>query len=212
MSYINEIAYHLGIRSEVPNQILAKKLAEENNKEGIKEIASYLYDKNKSVASDCLKVLYETGYIKPELIAPYLDEYIKLLSSKQNRMVWGAMIAVACCANVVPGEVLEHKDLIMEKIETGTVITNVWGVKTLINIAKADEGGYKELKDHLFELQKSCRPVDFAKRAEDMRGAVRKKDIPEYIDILEIGKAALSAAGAKRTDSVIKKLRLSYDK
>ena len=212
MSYINEIAYYLGIRSEVPNQELARRLAQENNEEGIKEIASYLYDKNKSVASDCLKVLYETGYIKPELIAPYADEFIKLLSSRQNRMVWGAMIAIACCANVVPGKVLEHKDLIMEKIETGTVITNVWGVKTLINIAKADESGYKELKGSLFELQKTCRPIDFAKRAEDMMGAVRAKDIPEYIEILEIGKAALSAAGAKRTDGVIKKLRLLSDK
>ncbi len=206
MKYISQIAYNMGERSEVPNQELARKLAEENNEEGIKEMASYLYDKNKSVASDCLKVLYETGYIKPELIAPYVDEYINLLTSKNNRMVWGAMIALACCANVVPKKVLKQKDLVLEKIETGTVITNVWGVKTLINIAKADEGGYKELKDVLFELQKACRPVDFAKRAEDMMDAVRKEDIPEYIEILDLGKMDLSAAGAKRTDRVIKKL------
>ncbi len=206
MQYINLISYNLDRRDEVPNQELARKLADEESTEGIKEMVSYLYDKNKSVASDCLKVLYETGYIKPELIAPYTDEFINLLSSKQNRMVWGAMIALACCANVVPDKVYEHRSLIENLIETGTVITSVWGVKTLINIAKKDDKFYRELKNNLFEIQNSTRPVDFAKRAEDMMDAVRLEDIEGYVKILETGKKDLSKAGAKRTDSVIKKL------
>ena len=39
MSYINQIAYNMDRRYEVLNQELAWKLAEENNHEGIKEIA-----------------------------------------------------------------------------------------------------------------------------------------------------------------------------
>jgi hypothetical protein len=206
MGYIDEIAYNVGERSEVPNQELARKLVGENSAEGIKEIASYLYDKNKSVASDCIKVLYEAGYIKPELIAPYTDTFIELLSSKQNRMVWGAMIALSGCAKVVPEKVYEHKDLILEKIATGSVITNVWGVKTLINIVKTDGEYYPKLRLALFELQKTYRPVNFAKLAEDMMDAIAKEDIEKYIDILESGKIRLSAGGVKRTDRVIKKL------
>ena len=181
-------------------------MAQGDNAEGVKEIASFLFDKNKSVASDCLKVLYETGYIKPELIVPYADDFISLLSSKNNRMVWGAMIALACVASVSPEKVYPKRELIMKLIKTGTVITNVWGVKTYINMAKSDKY-YTELKPAIFKLQAECRPIDFAKRAEDMMSAVRKEDISEYIDILELGKLNLTAAGAKRTDAVIRKLQ-----
>ncbi len=55
MVYIDKIAYNLNRRDEAPNQELAKELVESNNIEGFDEIASYLYEKNKSVASDCLK-------------------------------------------------------------------------------------------------------------------------------------------------------------
>jgi hypothetical protein len=205
------IAYNLGRRDEVPNQELARKLAEEKNAAGIKEIAGHLYDKNKSVASDCIKVLYEAGYINVGLIAPYAEDFARLLSSKNNRMVWGAMIALAGVASVAPEKVYPHKKLILELIETGTVITNVWGVKAYINMAKADKY-YSELKPLIFKLQAECRPVDFAKRAEDMMGAVRRKDIAEYIDILESGRQQLSSAGAKRTDRVIKKLKALSEK
>ena len=211
MGYIDLIAYNLGRRSEVPNQVLARKLAEEKNEAGIKEIAGYLYDKNQSVASDCIKVMYEAGYIDANLIVPYAGDFIKLLGSGNNRMVWGAMIAIANVAYAAPEKVYPHRELILEKIKTGTVITNVWGVKAYINMAKPDKY-YEELKPVIFKLQAGCRPVDFAKRAEYMMGSVRVKDIAQYIEILEGGKKSLSAAGAKRTDRVIKKLKALSDK
>ncbi len=212
MSYINQIAYNLGRRDEVPNQELAKKLAKENNAEGIQEIAGYLYDKNKSIASDCLKVLYEAGYINPKLIAPYADDFIKFLSSKTNRMVWGAMIAIANIGEIEAEKIFKHKDLIMEKIKTGTVITNVWGVKALINMAKAGDKYYNELKPVLFKVQEDCRPIDFAKRAEDMSKSIKGEDIQDYIELLENKKDTLSAAGAKRLEKVIKKLKARLNK
>jgi hypothetical protein len=65
MSVINQIAFYSGRRDEVPNQELAKKLAETRDREGLREIAAHLMDKNPSIQSDCLKVLYETGYLEP---------------------------------------------------------------------------------------------------------------------------------------------------
>lgn len=205
MKYINQIAYNLDRRDEEPNQELARILAEENNHEGIKEIAGYLHDKNKSIQSDCLKVLYEIGYIKPELIAEYSDEFINFLNSKNNRMVWGSMIALANLAEVVPEKIYNIKELIFEKIKTGSVITNVWGVYTIINLSKAGKKYYDELKPMLFKLQKECRPVDFAKRAEVMIEAIHEQDLNAYIDILKNCKVNLSNAGAKRVEKVIRK-------
>ena len=83
MSVLNKIAFFQNRRDEVPNQQLAKELAETENKAGISEIVQNLHHKNKSVQSDCLKVLYEIGYLKPELIAYYALEFLELLKVKQ---------------------------------------------------------------------------------------------------------------------------------
>jgi hypothetical protein len=206
MNYINQIAYHLQRRDEVPNQELARKLAEEENIEGIKEIASYLKDKNKSIASDCLKVMYEIGYINPNLLIPYAEELIGFLKSKNNRMVWGGMIAIANLAKVIPERIIQELDSILEIIETGSVITNVWGVYTVINLA--DNGYYDKLKDTLFKLQEQCRNVDYPKRAESMADVIAVNDKAEFIQLLENRLVHLTKAGALRTQKVIKKMSL----
>jgi len=205
MTYIKEIAYYQEDRSEVPNQDLAVKLATGNNKEGLDEMATYLMDKNKSVASDCLKVLYEVSYINPSLIVDYFDTFRNLLNSKNNRMVWGSMIAISSIATVAPDKVYEIKDLILNKIETGSVITNVHGVYAIIHLASFDVY-YYELKDILFELQRKCRPVDFAKRAESICEVVRENELGEFIDLLEKRIPELSNAAQKRVLKVIKKI------
>ena len=61
LSVLEKIAYYRNRSDEVPNQELARELAETNNRDGIREIAQNLWHKNKSVQSDCLKVLYEIG-------------------------------------------------------------------------------------------------------------------------------------------------------
>jgi len=35
-----------------------------------------------------VKVLYELGYLKPELVTDYVDDFLKLLQSRNNRLVW----------------------------------------------------------------------------------------------------------------------------
>ncbi len=126
-------------RDEVPNQQLAKKLAETENKKGIKEIADNLQHKNKSVQSDCLKVLYEIGYLKPVLIAEYAPVFLGLLRSKTNRMVWGGMIALATIADQKPDEIYAKLADVTDAIDNGTLITEVWGLKALAKVAAADE-------------------------------------------------------------------------
>jgi hypothetical protein len=202
MSYINRIAYNLGIRDEEPNKALAAELAEKEDQEGIAEVAGYLKDKNKSVASDCMAVLYHIGYKKPELIEPYKETFVSLLNSKNNRMVWGAMIALSGIAKINSEYVYGKRDLITKMIETGTVITNVWGVYTLI--ALAENGWYGELKNQLFELQKKCRNVDFAKRAESMIKVMADEDMENYIDILKNRLPELSKGGQKRVNKLLK--------
>ena len=37
----------------------------------MREIAENLWNKDKNIQADCIKVLYEVGYIEPPLIAQY---------------------------------------------------------------------------------------------------------------------------------------------
>ena len=204
--YIEQIGFHLGRRDEVPNQELAARLISENSAEGVAEIASYLYDKNKSIASDCIKVLYEVGYLAPQLIVPYVAQFIQLLDSKHNRMVWGSMIALSTVVALVPEEVWPHREKILYLIENGTVITDVSGVRTLIRLAGVGEPYYSELLPDLLRLQRECRNVDFAKRAGEMAPVIQLQHRDEFRSILEKRLPHLSKSAQKRLEKVIKAL------
>ena len=75
MPALDKISYYQNRRDEVPNQELAKELAQARDQTGIAEIAANLVNKNKNVHSDCLKVLYEIGCLDPALIAPYMNDF-----------------------------------------------------------------------------------------------------------------------------------------
>ena len=184
MSYIEQISYHLNRRDEVPNQELAKVLANDNNVIGLDEIADYLYDKNKSIASDCLKVLYETGYIKPDLISKYVDTFLELLSSKNNRMVWGAMITLWNVASIEHEKIYAHIDLILNKIRTGSLITHVTGIKVLLVLASVKKAYYDNLYPILIDYLKECRPIDFGKRVEDYMVILSDDNKEELLEIV----------------------------
>ena len=95
MSALERIAHFRNRRDEVPNQELARDLAARKDRAGIREIAENLWNKDKGIQADCVKVLYEVGYLNPHWSPPYAEEFLKLLKSKNNRLVWGGMIALA---------------------------------------------------------------------------------------------------------------------
>jgi|LGOV01.1.fsa_nt_gb hypothetical protein len=164
---------------------------------------SYLNDKNTSISSDCIKVLYEAAYIKPELIVEYWSLFIEFLNSKSNRMVWGAMIALSQITPLLPKEIYEHLDLIINKINMGTVITSVQGVNVLAKLTAVQEY-YDEVMPILLELLKNTRSVDFPKRAEIISTTLMHKDYESFLEIIYNKEPELSNAGIKRLKKVIK--------
>ncbi|UOQ45807.1 hypothetical protein MUN89_07720 [Halobacillus salinarum] len=89
MSVVNELASQLSRKDEEPNITLAHKLAEEDNHAGIEEIMENLSSKDKKIQYDCIKVAYEIGQVNPVLISKYAIQFIELLRSRNNRLVWG---------------------------------------------------------------------------------------------------------------------------
>ena len=208
MSVINGIAYYQNRRDEVPNQELAHQLAESEDKAGIHEIADNLWNKNKNVRSDCLKVLYEIGYIRPDLIADYVNEFLKLLKDKENRMVWGAMIGLATIADLRPHEIWEHIDDVINAVDKGTLITVVWGVKTLAHVAKVNMTYHSKLFPILLTQLQTCIPRDVPMHAESILVAVDKADTAAFLTVLEKRKPELTGSQLTRLNKVIRKVNI----
>lgn len=206
MNYISKIAFNRNIRNETPNKELAEELANSDNSVGIREISEYLFDKNKSVSSDCLAVLYTIGYSKPELIQEYTSIFLKLLESKINRMVWGSMIALSTVARLKASEIFNRIDFILETMKNGTLITEIWGIVTLVNLSLSNKTYKNKLLPVLFEYMENCRPVDFAKRVETILPVIEGLEEKEIIDnIIKAKKNELSNSQIKKLMAILKR-------
>jgi hypothetical protein len=206
MTVLNQIADFQDRHDEIPNQELARLLTEMQDKPGIHEIASNLWNKNKNIRSDCLKVLYEIGYLRPDLIADYVDDFLKLLKDKNNRMVWGAMIALATIARLRSQSIWSHIDDLITAVENGSVITVVWGVKTLARVASADLAYRNKLFPILLAQLQICIPRDVPVHAESISLAVDNIHLIPYLNVLDKRKPELSSSQLARLNRVIKKL------
>jgi len=204
MSVLNRIAYYQNRRDEVPNQELARDLARRKDKAGIREIAENLWNKDRNVQADCIKVLYETGYIDPSLIAGYVEDYIKLLRSKNNRLVWGGMIALGIVAGLKADVVFAHLTEIQKAMDNGSVITMDNGVLALARAASGAEKYNKAIFPYLLEHLQTCRPKDVPQHSEKTLPAVNASNKAAFAKTLEKRMEDLSGAGLNRVKKVIK--------
>lgn len=206
MSVLEQIAFFQGRRDEVPNQELARSLVETRDLQGIEEIVHNLWNRDKNIHSDCLKVLYEIGYLNPALIEPYWQDFLKLLSSKNNRMVWGGMIALATIAARKADELFPALDQIRACMERGSVITRENGIKVLAGIAaQKDEYRAVIFPTFIAELE-SCEPKRVPQFAEFVLPAVDLTNQAAFGAVLQSRMAALSPAQSARVRKVLKSL------
>jgi hypothetical protein len=203
VSALDRIAYLQHRRDEVPNQDLARDLAKKKDRKGIHEIADNLWNKDKNIQADCIKVLYEVGYIDPALIAPYAEDFIKLLKSKNNRMVWGGMIALGVVAEQKADVVLKSLGEIKGAMKAGSVITVDNAVQVLARAASAGEKYRKVMFPLLIAHLKTCRPKDVPQHAEKSLPAVNAANRKEFAAVLTKRMEDLSGSGLARVKKVL---------
>ena len=207
MSILNRLAIAQGRRDEAPNQALARELAEREDQEGIRELVANLRHADQNVRSDCLKTLYEVGYLRPDLIAGYAAEFLRLLRDRNNRMVWGSMIALSTIAPLRAGELYPQRQQIQEVLAEGSVITVDNGVKVLAALAAADDAYRAELFPYLLNHLKTCRPKDVPQHAEAIVQAVDAAHAAAFVAVLERRLDNMSASQAARVQRVIAQAR-----
>jgi hypothetical protein len=204
MSVLDKLATTLGERSEVPNQVLARELTQKKDTAGIRELAENLWNKNGNIASDCIKTLYEIGYLQPELIAPYVNDFLKLIKSRENRLVWGGMLALATIAALKPAEIFAQVELMMKVTREGSVITSDNGVKALAKVGGCKAEYNKIIFPFLLDHLKTCRSKEVPQHAESSLAAVNAANRKQFIDILNLRMEGLTASQAARVKKVIR--------
>jgi hypothetical protein len=206
MSILEKLSHARGRRDDTPNKQLAKELAETHNERGIKEIALNLYNDNNKIQSDCIKVLYEIGYINPELISDYAFDFIKLLKHRNNRMVWGAMIALSTVAEIAAHIIFSHLDAVQKVLQNGSVITADNAIKTLARVASSHAAYHKKIFPLLLDHLKTCRPKEIPLHAEFIAIVVTPQNKAVFTDILNKRMDILSPSQQKRILKLINKI------
>jgi hypothetical protein len=135
MSVKDKLASSLGRKDEVPNQDLAREIVAESDKKAIDELIEFISSGSKAIRADVIKTLYEVGFEKPELIAPHAKTFLTLLDSNDNRLQWGAMMALSTIAKLKHKQIYTALPKILDAAKQGSVITRDHTVKILATLA-----------------------------------------------------------------------------
>jgi hypothetical protein len=204
MSIISELASMQGRKDEEPNKELGKRLVETANLDGIKEAADNLRNENRKIQIDCLAVLEQVGLLDPGLIESYLEEFLRLIFGKDNRLIWAAMINIALIADRKPDQIINRLDDIIGVIEKGSVITQDNGIKTLARAEAAKPKHNSLVFPYLIDQLNNCRPKSLPQYAESILVAVNPGNQTQYLAVLNKRLNDLSAAQGKRVNKIIR--------
>ncbi len=203
---IELLACNLGRNDEAPNMELAKKLCDDMDKNGVSEIMEGLKSAKPPVANDCIKVLYEVGKRRPELIADFTDDFITALSKKNNRIVWGSMMALAHVAPIMPDAVFRRLSEVTAAYQKGSVITIDNAISVFAHLCKA-KGDYQTavfpiLLDHLA----TCRAKEIPQHAERIAVCIDANNKEAFIAALDARMSELSDAQKGRITKLKRRL------
>ena len=208
MSVLDKLATSLNRRDEVPNQELAREIVNKRDKAAVRELIENLTNKNKGIQSDCIKVLYEIGESDPKLIAKYHQEFGKLLESKHNRLVWGAMMALDAIAAQEPKRVYGMLAKILRVADSsGSVIARDHAVGILVKLGTLTP--YKrDCVPLLLEQLMSCPNNQFAMYVEMSGPVIDAESKKRFQQVIEKRIPMLERESQKRrVEKVLKRLK-----
>ena len=202
----DRLASMLGRRDEEPNILLAQEIVQNNDKKAIEELLQLIQGKQKDLQNDSIKVLYEIGEISPQLISAYWKDFLDALSSKNNRLQWGAMTALKTISLLVSDHIVNSIITLEKAVEQGSVITRDNYVAILNNLLSLSP--YQDLAFNAIIKQLSqCPTNQLAMYAELVSPKITSAYSKKFIETLsgrldEIEKDSKR----KRVEKVIKKI------
>ena len=195
---IELLACRLGRNDEIPNIELAEMLCESMDKIGVCEIADGLKSDDRAIANDCIKVLYEIGQSKAELIADFADDFITALSCKNNRIIWGSMKALSYIAPIKPAVIFARLSEILAAYKKGSVITVDNSIGVFAHLCKTSGEYQTRVFPVLLGHLAKCRAKDIPQHAERMVVCIDSGNKEVFITALIARENELSEAQNNR--------------
>ena len=171
-------------RDEEANIELACSLAQNSDVQGIAEIVAIWQQSNTTIASDCIKVLYEIAERDASLIAPYVDLFIDALNSKVNRQVWGSMTVLSYITPFTAEAVFKRLDDVVLAYKSGSVITIDNSISVFAQLCKADITYQKVVFPILIEHFKKCRAKELLQHSKRIMICLDKNNKDLFADTI----------------------------
>ena len=204
-SIADRLAGALERRDEHPNIALAEDLASSSDVSAIAELADLVREGDTRQRNDAMKVLYEIGARRPDLLASHCGLFLEALGSKTNRQVWGAMSALDTLASLRADEIAAELPKIIDAADRGSVIAKDRCTSILTKLAKA---GYAERAvPILLERLKSAAPNQFPTYAEQTADVVTATEKPGLIATIRQRLGSMTQkAKRERMEKLLRKL------
>lgn len=106
-----------------------------------------------------------------------------MLSSRNNRLIWGGMIALSTITEFRPREIFDSLALIMRTVENGSVITIDCGVEILSRLNTSDQF-FDTTDPLLMEQLWKCPIKQLPMYVEKSLKAIRPQNREAYINII----------------------------
>ncbi|WP_135553037.1 hypothetical protein [Paenibacillus cymbidii] len=203
MSIEDQLASSLGERGEEPNIALAERIAASGDAAAVAELIGLLRGRTKPAQSDSIKVLYEIGERAPHMIAGEAETFLALLAGSNNRLVWGAMTALAAIARVRPEAVAPALDTIADAARDGSVITRDQAVRIFAALSADADDRYPAAWRQLLVQLRSCPPNQLPMYAELALPAVRAERAAAFAAALAARLDDVAGAKRRRVEKVL---------
>lgn len=205
----SELASVMGRGDEGPNIQLAEKICKTKDGPAVKLLMSLLGHKKTAVRNDVIKVLYEIGTRKPDMIIPYAKDFLALLHHKDNRMIWGAMNALSAISEFKPELLAKDLPSILDAMDSGSVITRDHGIYILCNVSRIKKH-HEDCMELLLEQIEKAPVNQVPMYAEKTAEVISKPFISRFKKVLQARKDVYSIESKKkRLEKLIRNLKES---
>jgi hypothetical protein len=182
MTVLEKLSGAMDRRDDAPNIALAEAIVASNDSAAIVELAAAVRSGPVRQANDALKVLYEVGARKPELIGGQCPVFIEALHSANNRTVWGAMTALDAVAEQRADTLVAELPAIIAAADKGSVIAKDHCNSILVKLARSGYGA--KAVPILVERLKDAAPNQFPSYAEEMAPVITPEARPGFLAVL----------------------------
>lgn len=182
---VSQLSGTSGQKDQSANIELAEKVCQTEDHSTIGLLVDILRTGSSAHKKDAIKVLYEVGARQPELIMPYTAVFFDGIESRDNRIVWGSLKALAKICSVSPERVADRLDLILGAADNGSVIAKDQAIEILLSVKTLPDHG-KAASSALFERLQTAAVNQLPKYAELLAANLLPEEKETFLSILDM--------------------------